>query len=1011
MRKISIIHISDIHFDRNEPENQGLVLEAFFADLKSKVESLDPANTYCIISGDLVNRGNSERIFNDFYNNFIKRLNKLIPLPNIFCSPGNHDLNRKVVEDNFELHQKLVSGDFDESKFNHLIKTEDTIIKKKFHHFDHFIKNKMMTSNYNILGYSKLLVPEITLFFLNCSILSHGGYNRIEDKGLLKIETSGLNEWIHQNKGRLKILVMHHPLDYLTNFAKSEITSMLKNGIDVIISGHIHDQELNYSFVSDSQSIIKLGSPQLFSNKTDLNGYAIITFLDEKLDSVEYREWVRRQRKFMSGQNFSGTEDGVYSFNRKEITQDDVITRKLESNFNKAMRSYSKTPRWVKRKLTTSPPNSQEKEDSVEFDYINIINQPLDYQIIAAPQFGLTCFGSYLAMKAWEIGNGLWLHLNARHWTFGKYISDFEDALMDFAASLSDIQCIILDHWKNSAKDSHKILTHLKKRLPDIPIIILSNFNDNIILEGLDSEESHDGFKQLYLTELTRGELRHMVKDFNSENQIAEENRVVERLSIDLTDLNIHRTPINCIQLLIAFLNDFEDRPINRSKVFKYVLKVIFDNPGNLFYGDTLDEDNCGFILGYFCEYLLRNDKKSFTETEYLNLTKQFCEENFNTSNVVDLLQVLKNNQIIVSIGESLAFRFSYWVYYFAALRMKDSEDFKEFMLNEKHSLYFPEVVEFYTGIDGRAEDVVKLLISNLNNLSQTVRSKIGITEEIEPFRDIKWSLNETTKGLTQEQLEENIRKSKVSDEIKDIVADKHYDSIKPYTQTIHNYLEEYDVKNLMELIRSASRALRNSEFVNPNSREELLKSISSAWKSLMRALYLIAPVLAKNGFGGVGGARFQLSEDFPKEYNECLKSIIVSMPFNIQFWFSADLFSDKLRMLFRDHRRREEDPIVRHILILMECHARPSGWKESVMNYVSTLDKNSYYLGNLYSNLRANYKKDYMNKGEQLDTEYLIKACWAKHSTGSRKPGTGTISKVSDNILPRRNWSDDEKK
>lgn len=1003
MEKITIIHLSDIHYEFNEPENQGLILNSFFTDLDTQLDPINKDNTYCVISGDLVNKGNSEKTYTDFYNNFILKIIKRVPVQNIFCIPGNHDLNRKEIEVNLKEHNDIIEKEFTEIEFNNFIKEDDNLIHKKFKYYKNFYQDKLKSTNFNLNGFAEIIAPEITLYFLNCSLLSYGGLNDINDNGRLKIETAGLNEWINDNLGRTKILVMHHPIEYLTSFARRELNSMLKNGIDIIISGHIHDQEIQDSYVSDSGGIIKLGSPQLFSNKPDLNGYSLISFENKKIESVTYREWVPRHRKFMVGQSFSGTENGKWNFKRKEITTDDFISMKLKSNFQKAMKSYSQSPNWVERHFTTNSPNSTNESEGKKLDYINIINSPKNYHIIAAPQFGLTCYAHYLALKAWEIKKEIWVYLDTHNWTFGKYHSDLEDALNDLNIQDISVRCILLDHWKNNPKDSHKIIENIRKKFPQVPIIIFSNYHDNIILEGLDSEESHEGFSQIYLCELNRKGLRNIVKDFNSIYQIAEENLVLQRLDIDLIDLNIHRTPINCIQLLIAFLNDFEDRPINRSKVFKYVLKVIFDNPGNLFYGDTIDEENCGFIVGYFCEELLRNNQESFTEYHFLNLTRPFCETHHNTTNVNDLLQILKNNQIIVNFNGTLRFRFSYWIYYFAALRMKDSQKFKSFMLSDKHSLYYPEIIEFYTGIDGRSEDIVKMLITDLEILSSKVYAKLEITGDINPYKDIKWALNETVKGMTQEQLEQNIKESGVSEEIKDIVADKNYDSIKPYTQTIYNYFEEYDVKNLMSLIKSSSRALRNSEFVNPQLREDLLKNITVAWKALMRALYLISPVMAKNGFGGVGGARFKLSEEFPKEYNECLKSIIIEMPFNLNMWFKDDLFSDKLRILFREYRTKEADLTVKHILALMECYCRPKGWKESILTYIGDIDKNSFYLGNLYTSLRTNYSTGFLSASELKDSEYLIKACWVKNNSGSPKPGVDTVSKVPDDILPQR--------
>ncbi len=1007
MNNITVLHISDIHYEKNEPENQGLILSSFFKDIANTLEKNNKENTFCIISGDLVYKGNSDIIYEDFYNNFIIKLTDFVPIENIYCSPGNHDMDRKVVEDNLEEHDEIVHRELSETECNELIKTENNIISRKFKYFENFCKQKLNLSNFNLLGYAVFPTPEISFYFLNCSLFCYGGYNKIEDKGLLKIETSGLNKWIQENKGRKKILVMHHPLDDLTTFAKSEIRSMINHDIDVMISGHLHEQGLDYNYISEDHNIINLISPQLFSDKSDLNGYSILNFKGDKLESIKYRQWVSRHRKFMTGQNFSGTENGIRIFNTNENSIEDLIAKKLESYFNKAMKSYSRIPSWIERTLRATPPNSTRRNGIDKFDYINIINTPGNYQIIAAPQFGLTCYARYLALKAFEIKKDKWLYLDADNWSFGQYHSDVEDALQELNFERKAVNCLLLDNWKNSSKDSIKILENIRKNFFGAYIIIFSNFSDYIVLEGLDSAESHEGFKQLYLCELSRSGLRNIVKNFNEGNQIADENRVLTRLDIDLIDLNIHRTPINCLQLLIAFLDNFEDRPVNRSKVFKHVLRVIFDNPGKLFYGNTLDEENCGFILGYFCEYLLKAGKESFSEADFHNTCIPFCTENYNTTNTYDLLEVLKNNQILVSIHGQLRFRFTYWIYYFAAQRMKLSSDFAEYMFKDKHSLYFPELIEFYTGIDGAREDVATMLIENLDSLSKTVHSKIGLIEDFNPFKLIKWALKETVTGLTQKQLVENIQKSKLPDDIKDVVADENYDSVKPYSQKIHNFLQDYEVKNLMDLTKSAARGLRNSEFISPNLKEQLMEKIFSGWQETIRALFLIAPVLAKNGFGGVGGARFQLTDDFPKEFDECLKSIIKSMPHNLRLWFKDDIFSDKLIILLRKNMLSFPDPNVRHILALIECSARPDGWKESILKYIGTVGKNSYYLGDLFTILSNNYVSIHMTSGELTDSEYLIKACYAKHYTGSPKPGTDTVSKVPNNIIPPRNMKD----
>ena len=626
-----------------------------------------------------------------------------------------------------------------------------------------------------------------------------------------------------------------------------------------------------------------------------------------------------------------------------------------------------------------------------------------NYQIIAAPQFGLTCYARYLALKAWEVKNEIWFYVDCSSWRLSKVEVDIEDFAKEYQIDIQDIKCILLDDWRNSIKDSSKILEKIKKILPNIPIIILSNYDDTILIEGLDTEESHIGFKPMYLKELTRKGIRQIVRCINDTNQIADENKLLERLTVDLNDLNIHRTPLNCLQLLLAFQVNFDNRPINRSKVFKFLLRIIFDNPGNLFYGDNLDEDNCSFLLGYFCEYLLRNGKEDFTEKEFIDETTSFGERNYNTSNVLNLLQILKNNQVLVECNGFIRFRFSYWIYFFAAERMKLSEDFANFMFGQKHSIYYPEIIEFYTGTDGAREDAAKMIIHDLNELSAKVHKEIGIRDDINPFSDIKWTLNEKVKGMTQEQLELSVKESKLPDEIKDAVADKDYNSIKPYNQTISDFLEEYDVKNLMNLTKSASRALRNSEFISSNLKEELADGIFKSWKEIVRVLFLLAPILAKNGFGGVGGARFKLADDFPKEYQECLKNIVIVLPFNIMNWYKDDLFSDKLVLLFKKFLIEHESPIIRHILSLLISSSQPKNWHILINNYIGSIGKNSYYLGDLYGNLRGNYSTKYMLPSDLKYTEDLIKSCWIKHKDGIRQPGINSISKVPNDKLPMR--------
>ena len=175
---IHILCISDIHYSKSAPENQGLVLREFFNDLPKQLIGIDRDNLYCIIAGDLVQAGNVDKSYDDFYEAFIKKLTLYIPLDHILCVAGNHDMNRNILKDKewADKHNALFKKDLSEEEYNcYLAKNEESVIYKKFDCFNRFCLNKMQIENYDLLGYSVNLVPEISVFCLNSALLSNGG--------------------------------------------------------------------------------------------------------------------------------------------------------------------------------------------------------------------------------------------------------------------------------------------------------------------------------------------------------------------------------------------------------------------------------------------------------------------------------------------------------------------------------------------------------------------------------------------------------------------------------------------------------------------------------------------------------------------------------------------------------------------------------------------------------------------------------------------------------------------
>src|SRR5690606_14409125 len=126
-----------------------------------------------------------------------------------------------------------------------------------------------------------------------------------------------------------------------------------------------------------------------------------------------------------------------------------------------------------------------------------------------------------------------------------------------------------------------------------------------------------------------------------------------------------------------------------------------------------------------------------------------------------------------------------FWVYYFAAKRMHADENFKNFILENKKYLAFPEIIEFYTGIDRNRNDALEILLKDIRTTKQMVEEKLGIKGNINHLKIAQWKPKEDELEKLQKEIADNVIPSNLPDSVKDQFLDKTYNQIRPYNQSI----------------------------------------------------------------------------------------------------------------------------------------------------------------------------------------------------------------------------------
>lgn len=705
-------------------------------------------------------------------------------------------------------------------------------------------------------------------------------------------------------------------------------------------------------------------------------------------------------------------------FKKKRLLSDEQLVVKeslkllFKKRFNDSLKGFDDQPKvWIEPVISRTSEISQNPDENFSQRVLieEILFSDKSYVINAPAQFGLTTLGHHLICEAWE-NDELWIYLdNAStkphtiHNAVKKEVESLEQAI-------ESVKCIVFDSFLSKDKVSLKKLKNLVEGNPNLKIVVLNTTSDSIYVnkkenDTIDEEDLNveKDFEFLHLIALPRTQIRSIVNQYNSEKKICEENLLLNKITKELESLNLHRTPYNIITILKVSEKNFDDSPVNRTRLIEMILFVLFDLGELPTYKTRPDLRDSEYVLGRYCELMLRNEKYTFSKDEFVQELKAFCEERYMNLDIDVVFDILRNNNIIIFDYGKYRFKSSFWIYYFGAKRMHNNEVFRDYIFSSKKYSAYPEIIEFYTGIDRNRDDALKVLLNDIVSTKTTVENKLGINGDINPLHFAKWKPAEDAIKRIHDEIGENVLTSNLPDTIKDQFLDKSYNQIRPYNQSIQKIFEDYSLHNLMQQIRAASTALRNSDYSSPILKQQLLIEIYSSWHQLTKTLFALAPIMAANGKVAFEGAEFTLSGDFGETPEIRLNRIIQVVPTNVVGFFQDDLYSSKIAPLFYERFENEKNELMKHHQALLLIFKRPNGWKAQIQKYMTSINKNSFYLYDVVNALRGRYRYDFCSQEDLSSIKFLIKLGTAKHLHNGGNPTMAEVVRINDSNLPKR--------
>ena len=242
-----LLHVSDLHFSERDAVDRRAVLASFLDDVveqnaQVRIEAV-------VVSGDIAFAGRAAE-YRLAHLHFLDPLLDRLSLgrERIVLAPGNHDIDRSQIDEYTEkgLQDHLDSREaltrlFDEGRLPRYV---DRLKDYNEFHTQFYSAAPPAEAAY-LAACHKIETTAGLIGFaaLNTAWRATGSSNDA-DRGRLLLGDRQLRGSLEQlDNCRLRVAVMHHPLDWLAAFDADDIRVDLERGFDIVLLGHLHEPE------------------------------------------------------------------------------------------------------------------------------------------------------------------------------------------------------------------------------------------------------------------------------------------------------------------------------------------------------------------------------------------------------------------------------------------------------------------------------------------------------------------------------------------------------------------------------------------------------------------------------------------------------------------------------------------------------------------------------------------------------------------------------------------------
>jgi predicted phosphodiesterase len=1031
------LHISDLHFKSGENYDQDVVTRAFINSLPNLLSRYGPIDAI-FVTGDVAYSGKEDEY--DIADVFFQRIIETtgVSRENIFIVPGNHDVQRSEV---LSLSTSLSSqNDADRyfSKQSPLLH-----FTNKFRNFvewhDRFFFGICKINTYSSCMLERIIHKGQKTFgvaLFNSALFC----NDDNDHGNLWIGRRTFDDiQIDKAAGKfeLSFAAFHHPLDWNNPIEKPNIRSILGQKFDIILTGHLHDQD-SHKRISGSDSAIHLAAGALYQTRKWPNTAMLCCAHHNEimLTPLVYNDspsevWTVDPSQYPENPTFQGRIKlgSAEDFSQNATLVETHLQSSLKTNMSTAHANtnslLASAQSEFEQDLFLAPnneilyaqPRIMDKPQEAEYrngtgclsvPISEIVDDSSSYVIEARTEYGSTSLAKRLVLEYLKSQNKFAIRKDSRNLPNYRKKLELEFPTEIQGEGLAGL--LILDNF-DYERDERLIKEILSTKWFD-KIIIVSVARTMHPQSAIKFDNNDYSFKHIYLWGIERSEVRKLTETlFNSkvDNFISS---IVEKVYSDLLNLCIPITPSNVIMYLKILHKEDNFHPINRVDILSRYINEILRKPSDA-YQANFNSKNKIDVIANFAYHLFNSKKSDFDEKYWLEFCKHLQDESLIDFDADELLIELLETRILIKYEKILYFKYSFFYCYFVGKYIESHKKFLvNFMIDEEY-LRIWGIIDVITGISSDNEFVVSTLTEKLECLLEEFSEKY-VKSEFDPLLAAIWPQNESDDEEIWEPIQQQIDMAPKSNSEIDLIKTSYLSESKTADQIIRfDKLTELE-NSLFTTTNLLSDALRNSEEISGILKLRALDAIFNSKKVNFQIGTILSPILAKRSYfrwGGIAFIDFNIKKDSSEITDkEAMLRVVDSLSYSISLKLSEEIGTPRLGIAFSKKKDDFTDGgYLSYLNFSCIIRAKGQNWYESAKNIIERTDKNAYYLALMLGDIVQDYRNEVGQLRDKENLKLLIALIRAKRAYKKQIPGNKMVRKVLEKLERRGDFSNSE--